>query len=221
MIKLENIVKSYKTKYMETKALRGINMSVADGEFVAIMGPSGSGKSTLLNILGIMDFADEGNYILDDIGINGKKRRELDKIRQEKIAFVFQNFALMKERSVFENVELPLIARKEKASVSRKLVMEQLERLGIADLARKKASQISGGQQQRVGIARALVAGANYVLADEPTGALDYATGVEVVKLLRDIAEQGKTVVMVTHNEEMASMADRIIRISDGIIEEA
>lgn len=220
MIKLENITKSYKTKYMETKALQGISLSIADGEFVAIMGPSGSGKSTLLNILGIMDAADAGMYLLDNVCVTGKKRRDLDKIRQENMAFVFQNFALMMERSVYENVELPLIAKKTKNSLRRKLVIEQLEGLGIADLAQKKASQISGGQQQRVGIARALVSGANYVLADEPTGALDCATGIEVVKLLRKIAEQGKTVVMVTHNEELATMADRIIHISDGVIKE-
>ena len=189
-----------------------------DKGMTAVIWPNGSGKSTLLNIIGIMDIPDEGTYMLDDVSVTGKKRKVLDKIRQDNMAFVFQNFALMKERSVYENVELPLIAKKEKASVCRKMVMGQLERLGIAELAKKKASQISGGQQQRVGIARALVSGANYVLADEPTGALDYATGIEVVKLLREIAKQGKTVIMVTHNEELATMADRIVRISDGII---
>lgn len=219
MIRLEHITKSYKTQYMETQALKDISLTIPDGEFVAIMGPSGAGKSTLLHILGIMDLADSGTYMLDDVCVTGKKRRELDKLRQENMAFVFQNFALMKERSVYENVELPLIARKEKASVRRKKVQEQLERLGIAELSRKKASQISGGQQQRVGIARALVSGAKYVLADEPTGALDGATGMEVLKLLQEIAEQGKTVIMVTHNPELAAGADRIIRITDGIVD--
>ncbi len=218
MIKLEQIKKSYRTKYMETQALRGVDITIADGEFVAIMGPSGSGKSTLLNILGIMDMADSGSYELDGKMITDMKRKEQDDVRRENMAFVFQNFALMKERSVYENVELPLIPAKVKSKKRKEMVMEQLERLGIADLARKKASQISGGQQQRVSIARALVSGAKYVLADEPTGALDSLTGNEVVNILREIATEGKTVIMVTHNEELAGRADRIIRIADGRI---
>lgn len=218
MIKMIDISKVYGSGETKTVALKNINLEIKDGEFVAIMGQSGSGKSTLLNIIGFMDNESTGEYIIDGTSTNGLKKSEKETLRKKYISFVFQQFALMKHCTVFENVELPLLARRVKKKERNKIVMENLAKLGIEDIAKKSAMKISGGQQQRVAIARALASESNYILADEPTGALDYKNGMDVIKTLREINNNGKTIILVTHNQELANYADRIIKIKDGII---
>lgn len=220
MIELKSLGKKYINGKVENEVLKNIHLKIEDGEFVAVMGPSGSGKSTLLKIIGLMDYADKGKYFLDGQDVTGVKRKQMDALRKDKMAFVFQNFALMKERTVYENVELPLIAKKTGLKKRREMIYKTLEMLSISELENKKASHISGGQQQRCAIARAIAADNPYVLADEPTGALDSHTGKETVQLLREIAQTGKTVIMVTHDALLAEYADRIIRIKDGEIYE-
>jgi len=191
MIRLENITKIYNEKVDDTKALDDVSLKIEDGEFVSVMGASGSGKSTLLKIIGCMDSPTSGKYYLDDTEVTAASRSQVHKLRKEKIGYVFQHFALMDYYTAYENIELPLLA----ANVKRK------ER-----------------QQQRVAIARALVTNADIILADEPTGALDQKTGHEVLELLKEINKSGKTVIIVTHDEGIAKMTDRIITISDGRI---
>lgn len=218
MIQLEGIWKSYHADSVETQALKDVSLEIKKGEFVAIMGASGSGKSTLMSIMGLMNTADKGSYRLDDTEISALKAKALEKLRREKIAVVFQNFALMHYCSVYENVELPLIAKKLPQRKRKAIVLEKLAHLGIEELARKKAGNISGGQQQRVAIARALAADTDYIFADEPTGALDSVTGMELMKIFQRIHEEGKTLVMVTHDEKIAACAGRIVRLEDGRI---
>lgn len=217
MIKLQNITKIYNTNG-ETKALDNVSLEINDGEFVAIMGDSGSGKTTLLNIIGMMDKETEGTYILDDKDISSLKLSKREEVRKEKISFVFQQFALIKRYTIYENVELPLIAKGIPARKRKNIVMEALESLGIKEISNKFAINTSGGQQQRAAIARAIVSDSKYILADEPTGALDSGNGEEVMKLLKDLHKKGKTIIMVTHNENLAKMAERIIVIKDGKI---
>ena len=214
MIKLEEIQKDYVNKEQTTKALRGINLSIEKGEMVAIIGTSGSGKSTLLNIIGGMDNATSGRYFFEGVEVDNSSPSKMHEFRKKNISFVFQNFALMDKYTVYENVEMPLIARKVKNK--KKLVMEQLDKMGIAEMKNKKPNQLSGGQQQRCAIARALVAGTPIILADEPTGALDQKTGREILECFKDINKSGKTVIIVTHDEKIANECDRIIRIEDG-----
>jgi putative ABC transport system ATP-binding protein len=219
MIELISMGKTYKNDGVETEVLKDISLKIEDGEFVAIMGASGAGKSTLLKIIGIMDTLTDGKYFLDGNEIGSIKRKQLDQLRKDNMSFIFQNFALMKERSVYENVELPLIAKKVKVRERKNQIRMVLEKLEIADLEKKKITHISGGQQQRCAIARAIVSGNPYILADEPTGAVDSRKGQEIVQILRKLAEDGKTVIMVTHDERLAGYADRIIRILDGRIQ--
>lgn len=216
MIKFKNITKIYKASGVETKALDGVDVTIEDGKLVAIIGPSGSGKSTMLNIIGGMDSVTEGIYECDDIVVSDLKGRALHKFRKNKISFIFQNFALMNEYSVYENVELPLIAKKYKRSERKKIVYKNLELMGIKDLAKKYPTQISGGQQQRCAIARALASGNDIILADEPTGALDQKTGEEIMKVLCDLNELGKTVIIVTHDRNVANKCEMILEIVDG-----
>ena len=218
MIKLENIVKDYSNKEQVTHALRGIDLTIDDGEYVAIVGTSGSGKSTLLNIMGGMDSATSGTYLFDGKEVNGKNFNELHKFRKENISFVFQNFALMDGYTVYENVEMPLLARRVKNR--KKLIMESLEKMKIADLKDKLPSQLSGGQQQRCAIARAIVARTKVLLADEPTGALDQNTSNEIIKCFEEINKEGTTVILITHDMNIAKRCNRIIQIEDGLIEE-
>lgn len=219
MIELKNVSKIYKNGNECTKAADKIDLTIQDGEFVAIMGTSGSGKSTLLNIIGCMDELTEGEYFLNHEAIHGKKMKSLHKIRRDNISFVFQNFALMNHYSVYENVEVPLIAQKIKKKERKRIIEEKLKLLGIYELKDKLPTKISGGQQQRCAIARALAADNAIILADEPTGALDKKTGQEIIDILIDIHKtQKKTVIIVTHDENVASKADRIIRIEDGKI---
>lgn len=218
MIKLENITKIYNEKVDNTKALDSVNLTINDGEFVAVMGTSGSGKSTLLKIIGCMDSPTSGIYYLDDTEVTACSRAKIHKIRKQKIGFVFQHFALMDYYTAYENIELPLLAANVKRKERKKIILRQMEYLGILSEKDKLPGKMSGGQQQRVAIARALVTDADIILADEPTGALDQKTGHEVLELLKEINRTGKTVVIVTHDENIARMTDRIITISDGKI---
>lgn len=218
MIQLENISKIYKFDDVVTEALKDVSLTIENGEFVAIMGASGSGKSTLLNIIGCMDTATSGKYTLDNEVISELNSKGLSKIRNKKITFVFQNFALMEKYTAYENIELPLVNRKVPAGERRKRVLEIAKQLGIEGQLRKLPKQMSGGQQQRIALARALVSGADIILADEPTGALDHKTGIELMKILRNLNENGKTIILVTHDPAIAGYAKRIITISDGRI---
>ena len=217
MIRLENITKIYNEKVDDTKALDDVSLKIEDGEFVAVMGASGSGKSTLLKIIGCMDTPTAGKYFLDNTEVTVASRSQVHKLRKEKIGYVFQHFALMDYYTAYENIELPLAAnvkRKER----KRIILKQMEHLGILSERNKLPGKMSGGQQQRVAIARALVTNADIILADEPTGALDQKTGHEVLELLKEINKSGKTVIIVTHDEGIAKMTNRIITISDGKI---
>lgn len=218
MIRLENVSKIYDASVDERKALEIVFLEIQDGEFVSIMGPSGSGKSTLLNILGCMDTATEGKYYVDDVEVTGLKKSDIHKFRKKNIGFVFQHFALMDYYTAYENIELPLLANNVKRSKRKRIINRQLKYLGIEAERNKLPGKMSGGQQQRVAIARALVTNADIILADEPTGALDQKTGREVMRLLKEINAAGKTVIIVTHDANIAAMTDRVITISDGKI---
>ena len=220
MIQLKDIKKVYKTKEMTTTALDGVSLDIEDGQMLAIMGPSGSGKSTLLNIIGAMDNLTEGSYRVNDTEVGTLKGNKLHEFRKNNISFVFQDFALMTRYTVYENVELPLLAGKKKRSERKKIVKEKLELMGIADLAKKYPTQISGGQQQRCAIARALASGNDIILADEPTGALDQNTGHEIMEAFKKVNELGKTVIIVTHDPNVAAYCNKTIHIVDGKIEE-
>ena len=206
----------FATEDVQTKALDEVSLQIEKGEFVAIMGPSGCGKSTLLNILGTLDSPTAGNYYFEGREVNKLSESQLTAFRKGNIGFVFQNFNLIDELTVFENVELPLIYLNRKKPERRKKVMEVLERMNIAHRANHFPQQLSGGQQQRVAIARAVVTDCNLILADEPTGNLDSANGVEVMELLSELNRQGTTIVIVTHAQRDAEYAHRIIHLLDG-----
>lgn len=215
MIKLEGVTKDYICGKTVTHALRGIDLEISKGEFTAVMGTSGSGKSTLLHIIGGMDIVTGGLYRFEDETVSDYDPIRLQKFRKRNIGFVFQNFALMNKYSVYENVEMPLLARNIKNR--RGIIMEQLEKLGIADLYKKTPARLSGGQQQRTAIARALAADTPVLLADEPTGALDKKTGSEIMDIFGEISRD-KTVLIITHDPDIASRCQRIIRIEDGTV---
>lgn len=215
MIKLVNVTKDYTSGGSCTHALRGINLEIDRGEFIAIMGTSGSGKSTLLHILGGMDNLTGGKYLFEDQVISDYNFTKLQQFRKKYISFVFQNFALMNKYTVYENVEMPLLARKVKNR--RKIITEQLEKMGIADLQKKLPTQLSGGQQQRCAIARALAANTPVLLADEPTGALDKKTSAEMMDCFEEISRE-KTIVLITHDPDIAARCRRVVRIEDGVI---
>lgn len=221
MITLSQVTKTYYNGECPTPALKGIDLTVEDGEYIAIMGTSGSGKSTLLNIIGGMDTLTEGEYFYNDIPVHQLKGNELHQFRKEHVSFVFQQFALMNHYTVFENVEIPLLAKGFPKKERKRIVMERLEQMGIADLAKKLPIHISGGQQQRCAIARALASDNSIILADEPTGALDKNTGMEIMTLLQEINQQGKTLLVITHDSGIAAMAHRIIRLEDGCIQKS
>ena len=216
MIKLNDVVKAYRTEEIETIALNKFALDVREGEFVAIMGPSGCGKSTLLNILGMLDDIDSGTFIFNNMDVTRFDEKRRADVRQKHIGFVFQSFNLIDELTVFENVELPLIYAGERSPVRKARVEEVLDRMKIMHRKKHFPQQLSGGQQQRVAIARALVNNPKLILADEPTGNLDSNTGNEVMQLLTDLNEQGTTIVMVTHSEHDAKFSHRIIRMLDG-----
>lgn len=218
MIELKNISKRYSFGSGSENALSDIFLKINDGEFVAIMGTSGSGKSTLLNIIGCMDKPTSGEYFLNERNVLELNPRELSEIRKSKITFVFQNFALMEKYTAYENIELPLVNRRVPAKKRRQIVENSAARLGITDQLRKKPKQMSGGQQQRTALARALASGADIILADEPTGALDKKNGIELMEIFKSLNVDGKTIIIVTHDAATAEYADRIITISDGRI---
>ncbi|MCY4298662.1 MAG: ABC transporter ATP-binding protein [Flavobacteriaceae bacterium] len=220
MIKLENIHKSYKMGSSALHVLKGINFEVESGELVAIMGSSGSGKSTLLNILGMLDIADKGLYQLDGTPIEKLNEKRAARYRNHFLGFVFQSFNLINYKSALENVALPLyyqgVGRKER----QKSAMELLERVGLEPWAKHLPNELSGGQKQRVAIARALVSKPKVVLADEPTGALDSKTSYEVMELIKEINNEGKTILVVTHERDISQMCNRIVRLRDGEVAE-
>lgn len=216
MIELKNICKSFILGDEEIKALDNVSFNIKKGEFVSIIGPSGSGKSTLMNILGLLDVPDSGEYILDDVIIKDAKDNVLSEIRNKKIGFVFQNFNLLPKMDALENVVLPLFYRENKNEEAKKLAYKYLKKVGLEGREKHFPNQLSGGQQQRVAIARALVGNPEIILADEPTGALDSKTGNDIMKLLRELNEEGQTIVLITHDINVAKQAKRIVRISDG-----
>ena len=198
MIRLDKITKIYDAKVENKKALDEVSLTIDNGEFVAIMGPSGSGKSTLLNIIGCMDSVTDGSYYVDDIEVSRLNKLDIHRFRKKNIGFVFQHFALMDYYTAYENIELPLLANNIRRKDRKRIINEQLKKLNIVEEKDKLPKKMSGGQQQRVAIARALVTNADIILADEPTGALDQSTGQEVINILREINNQGKTVGLVT-----------------------
>lgn len=216
LIKLQNIEKEYRNDAVVTKALTGINLEIDSGEFVAIMGASGSGKTTLLNIIGCMDIATKGDYFFENKNISRAGEKTLSSIRGKKLAFVFQHFALIDDYTVFENLEIPLLKQRLSKSERKKAIEDALKAVGIEDLARKKPSHISGGQKQRVSIARAIACGANVILADEPTGALDSKTGREIMECFAKLNAEGKTIILITHDRTVAAYAKRLVTIQDG-----
>ncbi len=220
MIKIENLTKTFRTDDVETLALRGITLEIRAGEFVGIMGPSGCGKSTLLNILGLLDNPSGGSYLLNGTEVSGLKEKERTAFRKGKIGFVFQNFNLIDELNIEENVALPLRYLKIGASERRERVKEVLERMNISHRAKHFPQQLSGGQQQRAAIARAVVSRPDLILADEPTGNLDSVNGKDVMKLLTELNREGSTIVMVTHSQHDAAYTHRVINLFDGKIVE-
>ena len=218
LIELKSLYKEYRNDNVITPALNNINLKIEKGEFVAIMGASGSGKTTLLNVIGCMDFPTSGNYYFDGENISNADERLRASVRGKKISFVFQNFALIPEYTVTENVEIPLIKRKIAKSERQNLVNRALNLTLVSELSKKKPSNISGGQKQRVAIARAIVCGGDVILADEPTGALDSKTGTEIMQLFTKLNHQGKTIILITHDKNIASYAKRLILIEDGRI---
>jgi putative ABC transport system ATP-binding protein len=219
VIELHGVKKIYKTGSNEVMALRGIDLTVTQGELVAIMGSSGSGKSTLMNILGCLDVPTEGSYSLDGIRVEGLSKNQLADIRNQKLGFVFQGFNLLARTSAIDNVELPLLYdRTGKRKDTKQLAQRALERVGLGERLDHQPSELSGGQQQRVAIARALVTEPRLLLADEPTGNLDSRTSVEVMALFQELNAQGITILIVTHEPDVAQYASRIVEVRDGHI---
>jgi putative ABC transport system ATP-binding protein len=220
LIHIEHVSKYYYMGGETIRALDDISLDIEHGEFVAIMGQSGSGKSTLMNIIGCLDVADKGAYALDGKAINLLKDSGLAEIRNQKIGFVFQNFNLLPRLSAYENVELPLIYRGMTKKEREPLVLQALESVDLIDRMKHLPSELSGGQQQRIAIARALAGDPSIILSDEPTGALDSKTGVEILEILKKLNAQGRTIILITHDILIAKQAKRIIRFRDGRVQE-
>ena len=218
MIRLTDITKIYNKTENAVPALDGVSLEIQDGEAIAIMGPSGSGKTTLLNMIGCMDEPDNGKYVFDGLEVSSLTRSKADSFRKKTIGFIFQQFALLRDYTVTENVEIPLIAMNVRKKKRREICHEWLSKMGMAEYEKKYPTKLSGGQQQRCAIARALVNGAPVILADEPTGALDKKTGQEIISLLLQLNREGKTVIVVTHDENVAERMNRVISLSDGKI---
>ncbi len=218
LIEIRDIYKIYNPGENEVRALDGINLTVEHGEFLAIVGQSGSGKSTLMNMLGLLDIPTSGTYTLDGVDTANMTDDELSEIRNKEIGFIFQGFNLIPSLTAVENVELPLVYRGMKKEERNKLALDALERVGLSHRLDHLPKQMSGGQQQRVAIARAVAARPPIILADEPTGNLDSHSGVEVMKILHELHEEGRTVILITHDNDIANEATRVIRIQDGQI---
>lgn len=215
MIKLEHVYKYYETGDTQLTVLEDVNFSIAAGEFVAIMGPSGSGKSTLINLLGFIDRHFDGRYLFNGREIGDFKDEELSEIRNRSVGFVFQNFSLIENLSVAENVELPLLYKGAKHNETQKKVKNALTRVGLSEKLDQLPKQLSGGQQQRVAIARALINQPNFIIADEPTGALDTHTTDEIMQLFKQLNDEGVTIILVTHDPETVVYCDRLLKIRD------
>lgn len=218
LISIKNINKTYRNGDQELRVLKDINLEVEEGEFLAIMGPSGSGKSTLMNIIGMLDSPTSGEYHLAGEEVAGLSDNKLAQVRNHQIGFVFQQFFLLSKLNAFQNVELPLIYAGVAPSKRKKLAEKYLEKVELSERMHHLPSELSGGQKQRVAIARALVNSPSIILADEPTGALDTKTGAQIMDLLTDLNKEGKTIIMVTHEPEIAAYAKRQIVIRDGVI---
>ncbi len=220
MIQISDLHKSYMTGTNSLHVLKGLNLEIEAGEFVSIMGSSGSGKSTLLNILGILDDYDHGSYYLNGKMIKGMNETKAALTRNDMIGFIFQSFNLISFKNAMENVALPLYYQKVSRRKRNQIALEYLDRFGLKEWANHLPSELSGGQKQRVAIARALISNPKIILADEPTGALDTVTSYEVMEILKDVNEQGITVLIVTHEHDIAAMTKKIVRLKDGVIEE-
>ena len=216
---LQNVTKTYDMNSIAVEALRGISMSLGESDYVAIMGPSGSGKSTLMNIIGCLDVPTTGRYFIDGKDVSTLGEDQLAEVRNTKIGFVFQTFNLLPRADVFHNVELPLIYRGLRPSKRREMAMEAIEAVGLADRVQHKPTELSGGQRQRVAIARALATSPSIILADEPTGNLDTVTGSEIMAIFDDLQRRGNSILLVTHEADVARHAHRIVRLRDGVIE--
>ena len=220
LILLEHIYKQYETERVQVEALHDVSLAVRRGEFLAIVGRSGSGKSTLMNIIGCLDTPTDGRYILDERDVSRLSDKALSQVRAQCIGFVFQKFHLMPELTALENVELPLVYRGLSSAKRRRLAADSLKRVGLEERMHHRPSELSGGQQQRVAIARAIAAQPPLILADEPTGNLDSASGETVMRLLKELHAEGHTVVLITHDRAVASAAERVIRLRDGRLTE-
>jgi len=218
MIKIENMHKVYSMGDNDVRALNGVSLHIKPNEFIAIVGPSGSGKSTLMNMIGCLDAPTSGKYYIDNMEVSTLKDDALADIRNKKIGFIFQGFNLLNKLTAIENVELPLIYRGISKSERYRLSQLALDRVGLGDRTHHRPNELSGGQQQRVAIARALSTSPPIILADEPTGALDSKSGTEIMKMLHEIHEAGNTIVLITHDNDIAKQADRIVRMHDGEI---
>ncbi|ADK14613.1 MULTISPECIES: ABC transporter ATP-binding protein [Clostridium] len=216
MIDIKNVCKYYTMGDTVVKALDDINLSIDENEFISIIGPSGSGKSTLMNILGCLDIPDSGSYIFDNVNVENASENELSLIRNKQIGFIFQNFNLLPKLNAVENVEVPLLYRGINQKECRKLALDYLEKVGLKGREHHKPNQLSGGQQQRVAIARALVGSPKIILADEPTGALDSKTSAELMEFIKELHKKGQTIILITHDPNVAKQAERIITIRDG-----
>jgi putative ABC transport system ATP-binding protein len=219
IIDIQDLRKIYDLGTVKVEALRGVDVEIRENDYVAIMGPSGSGKSTLMNLIGCLDTPTTGEYYLAGERVGGLSDRQLAEIRNRRIGFVFQTFNLLPRASALQNVELPLVYAGESPSERRRRAKEALEAVGLGDRMKHKPNEMSGGQRQRVAIARALVTNPSIILADEPTGNLDSKTGEEIMLLFERIYEQGNTIILVTHEEDIARNARRIVRLRDGLIE--
>ena len=220
MIQLRNVSKTYTMGDQEIHALDNVTLTIEKGEFISIVGQSGSGKSTLMNVIGLLDVPDKGEYFLNELDIKNAKDNELAKLRNKNIGFIFQSFNLLSKLTALENVQVPLMYKGISSKESNELAYEYLEKVGLKGREKHLPSQLSGGQQQRVAIARALICKPEIILADEPTGALDSKTGIEILGMLKELNEAGQTIIVITHDLKIAEIAKRKITISDGKIYE-